>query len=227
VFQLVGALLPDSSTHLSFTLDQPLRVKDPRIRTVYVVLDRGAGIAPDTVDMDLQTVADGRDTTAVTVYGDCIVPRRDMDDIDRAEVSVVTPSNHLVFSTSVIRQDANPVVLRPFYQYVNDSAVVLGTTVRRLFVPDGEYLPSRENVRVHVRDSSGSVVWQSDEGLMFSTMITTVEPQEPGAMATVQLTWSGRTSSGRSVPTGNYVADIMIPARPFPYQTSLSFPWPR
>jgi hypothetical protein len=89
-----------------------------------------------------------------------------------------------------------------------------------------EYLPSTEDVRVIISDADGNTIWRSDAGLMFSTMIMKVEPQDRGSVAVVERRWNGLDAAGSTVPSGSYRADVIIPALPMSYQASVEFSWP-
>ncbi|MBU3741346.1 MAG: hypothetical protein FGM24_03560 [Candidatus Kapabacteria bacterium] len=228
VFAVRGMRLSDTTLRLSFATLPTLRTSDPVIRTVYAAVGAAQGFYSDTVDFQLTRKAVPSDSSAVTLIGEAIISVASATEFASpwVDVSVVTASDHVVFPQAVTMIDPSAVELSPFQHVTDDGGIELGAHVQRVWLPEQEYLPSSEDVRVTVFNASGTEVWNSGSGMAFLTMITSVQPQERGDVATVSRIWNGQTSSGTTVPKGTYTAEILIPAIPFPYRSTLDVQWP-
>lgn len=122
-------------------------------------------------------------------------------------------------------QDTSALTLMPFIRPSKESSVVIGVNAYRNRVVEGEYLPSSEDVRVVIR-SGFKTIWQSNQGMAFLTVIGPVRPESVGEVSTYTLDWDGTDADGLPISPGEYTADIIIPSRPAPYQTQITFTWP-
>lgn len=117
-----------------------------------------------------------------------------------------------------------PVTLEGSVENVTDtSAVFVALASRQRTIPD-EYFPSSEKLRVTLlRD--GAIVWSSVQGQFFAQAIYPVEPNLPGKVKRYELLWNGLDNNGKPLPPGDYTAQLMLPVRPYPYSTTIPFPW--
>ena len=228
MFAVRGMRLSDTTLRLSFTTLPTLRTSEPVIRTVYAAVGPEKGLYRDTVDFQLTRVTLPSDSAVAMLIGEAVMPVASAS--ERAnpwvDVSVVTASDHVVFTEPVTMVETSAVELSPFQHATDDDAIELGAYVQRVWLPEEEYLPSSEEVRVTVFDGSGNEVWNSGSGMAFLTMISSVKPQERGEVMVVSRVWNGTTLSGATVPSGTYTAEIRIPAVPFPYSATMDVQWP-
>lgn len=143
-----------------------------------------------------------------------------------ADVSVVTPAEHLIYRVHLEYEASDPMILEPFTQAMNDTTIELGAVARRVFVPPGEYLPSSETFRVIVSDTVGAVVFRSDFERNFLSIVTTVQPTQANQMQRYVLPWNGRDLQGQRIANGWYNVEMIIPAFPKPYRATISMEWP-
>lgn len=228
VFPVYGMWLPDSTLRLSFNAPRTLRTNDPLIRTMYLAVGSRRGTYTDTIDVQIPERTMSEATADETFDADVYVSglRGSVSEPPYVDVSMVTGSDHVTFESPVAMTDAVPVELRPYARSTAQGTVDIGAEVRRIYLTTEEYLPSTEDVRIMIADINGANVWRSDDGLMFSTMIMKVQPQDRGAVANVERRWNGRDSGGQAVPPGTYRATIIIPAIPQSYQASIDITWP-
>jgi hypothetical protein len=144
----------------------------------------------------------------------------------QADVSVVTTSNHIMFSQDIEVSDPVALDLYPSVELSTDSSVVFRCLARRVLIPHGEYLPSSEVFRIRVADEQGNLVWMSDHDMAFLAMVSLVQPQSPGRLHVYEMPWNGRMLNGRRIMPGRYVAEYIIPARPLEYRKLHTFTWP-
>lgn len=96
---------------------------------------------------------------------------------------------------------------------------------RRRNMPD-EYFPSSEQLRVTIVDRKGSLVWTSNEGLAFLTMIMPVEPMSRGSVYEYVTEWNGTGMSGEPLQAGRYNIQFLLPVKPSPYSESVDITLP-
>ncbi len=228
VFPVNGMWLPDSTLRLSFSAPRRLRTADPFIRTMYVAVGAKRAAYRDTVDIQVPLTDDPSTRQQDAFFGEAYIGglQRLQSTPPWVDVSLVTGSDHLTFECPVTMAESVPVELRPFARSTADGTIDIGAEVRRIYTMSDEYLPSTEDVRVIISDADGNTIWRSDAGLMFSTMIMKVEPQDRGSVAVVERRWNGLDAAGSTVPSGSYRADVIIPALPMSYQASVEFSWP-
>lgn len=227
VFPVVGMWLPDSTLRLSFLAPRKLRAADPLIRTIFIAVGSERGSYSDTVDVQVPLPDDAASKQPDEIFGEAYISglRRQQSTPPFVDVSLVTGSDHVTFECPVTLVASVPVELRPFARSTADGTIDIGAEVRRIYTTTDEYLPSTEDVRVIISDTAGNTVWRSDAGLMFSTMIMKVEPQDRGSIAVVDRRWNGRDATGSPAPAGRYRADVIIPSIPQSYQASIEFQW--
>lgn len=228
IFEVKGMRMADSSIRLFFTTNPRLRTKDPSIRTVMVAIGPSEDHMPDTTDFQMLPMGTPSEDDVVLVSGEAYMDSptiRSATDI-WIDVSVINSTDQLVFRQKVEFVPATPLELTPFATPAGAASIELGATVKRIYLPTNEYLPSAERFRIIVSDSSGAVVWRSDAGLSYSTIVLNVEPRHSGETDRQAITWNGKSLSGTIIPPGRYRADMSIPARPTPYTTSIEFSWP-
>ncbi len=233
IFDIKGVRLSDSTVQLSFMTSSSLRTSDRSIRYVDIYIGPDADHLDDSIMVN-PTMAGtpGTDETIIFIgegLWDTQAARASRSAV--AEVSVVTATDHLIFRTNIEYQKAEPLDVKPFATAVGgasgaESTIEVGLMAKRIYVPQGEYLPTSESFRVLISDGKGSVVWRSDAGLAFLSVVTLVEPQNANAIHRYVMPWDGRDLGGQMVPDGEYHADLIIPSRPKPYTASISFKWP-
>lgn len=92
--------------------------------------------------------------------------------------------------------------------------------------PEGEYLPSGENIRIEIENELGEQFWSSSAGKMFTQAITPVQPIRVGEFADYREYWDGRnTITGGRLTQGRYRVILTIPAKPKPYILREEFTW--
>lgn len=228
IFDIKGVRLSDSTVQLSFMTSSTLRTVDRSIRYVDIYIGPDKDHLDDSIMVN-PTMAGtpGTDETILFIgEGLWDTPAARASRSAVAKVSIVTATDHLIFETNIEYQKAEPIDLRPFATAVGDSAIDIGVMAKRIFVPQGEYLPTSESFRVLISDGKGGVIWRSDAGLAFLSVVTLVEPQNANAIHRYVMPWDGRDIGGQKVAEGEYHADCIIPARPKPYTASISFTWP-
>jgi len=132
-------------------------------------------------------------------------------------------SEPLVLSAFI--QRANTLGSRPGDPVQTSDLYVIGVDATRFRAVEGEYLPSSEDLRVIIRQGL-KIMWQSNSGMSYLTVITPVRPERPGEHSLYSLEWAGTDIYGMPLAPGEYTADIIIPAKPAPYQTQVTFTWP-
>lgn len=228
MFEIKAVKLSDSTVRLSFITDPMLRTTDPNIRWVE------AAIGPDERSLDDSVIfnigfagAPGVDAT-VHVIGDASWDTRTARASSSAvaDISVVTATTHLIFRVPLEYTEAVPMELTPFSLARADTLIEVGAMVKRIYVPPGEYLPSSETFRVVISDEKGYVVFRSDAGMAFLSVISSVEPQTPNQMQRYAVPWNGRDLRGNVVPDGKYLVELIIPAVPRSYSAKSELQWP-
>ena len=92
--------------------------------------------------------------------------------------------------------------------------------------PEGEYLPSGENIRIEIENELGEQFWSSSLGKMFTQAVAPVEPIRIGEFADYREYWDGQnTITGGRLPQGSYRVIVTIPAKPKPYILRENFTW--
>lgn len=228
ILTMKAVRLSDSTVRLSFVGPPALRSEGRAIRYVEVAVGPSKESMVDTLPFHTMVVGSPEANTVQNIIGEVTWDTRAAKQSTScwADVGVVTAQEHLIFLQHLNYEDAQPMELTPFTNAVSDTMIEVGVMARRIFVPPGEYLPSSENFRVVISDGKGRVVFRSDYGASFLTLITTVEPQTPNQVQRYALPWNGRDLEGSVVPDGAYRADVIIPAHPKPYVAFIEVPWP-
>jgi len=117
--------------------------------------------------------------------------------------------------------DTAALELSPSLTMNADGTYRFGLRVTRRRLVPGEYFPSSEQLRVTVYNGKGSLVWSSDHGMAFLSVVMPVEPELNGASHQYTLDWNARASDGSKAPSGRYRVQLMLPVRPAPYSCSL------
>ena len=124
------------------------------------------------------------------------------------------------------QSDTAALALIPSFQQNADSTIRFTVRAVRRRIVDSEYFPSSELVRIRIINRKGQIVWSSNDGLAFLTMIYPVEPQMVGGVHDYTLDWNGRTTSGDPVPSGTYTMEVTLPTKPLAYTTSFTISFP-
>lgn len=228
IFEVRGTRLPDSSVRLSFISEPRIRTEDPTIRWVEVAVRSSETSPSDTLVMNNTDVVVEGSRYGKLLIGSVVWEGNDAKTSQSAiaDVSVLTSSDHLVFTQPITYQPATPLELLPFTTRVSDSLLTIGVVAIRVFKPQGEYLPSSERLRLIISDQKGNVVWRSDAGMQFMTIVGQIEPTLEGRTEQYTSQWNGVDLQGNPVRPGTYDCEILIPARPTPYSVRTPVQWP-
>lgn len=227
IFHVRAFKLGDSTVQLSFVGPANLRTKEPSIRYVDVAIGTSADALSDTVTFAVEHIGDPNGAGAQTI-GNAVwdSPTAKASSSAVGDVTVLTASDHLVFRQIIEYSEAEALFLTPFATTTSDTTIEIGTLAKRIYVPPGEYLPSSENFRVIIVDSKGAVVWRSDAGMSFLSVVGNVEPRQTNQVQRYALTWNGRDLQQNVVEPGDYRVEFIIPARPKSYSTRSTLKWP-
>ena len=118
-----------------------------------------------------------------------------------------------------------PLELVPSVAMENDSTAVFSLTATRLAKVINEYIPTSEEFRVEVLSGKGNLVWSSNFGMNYLQVILQVKPEKIGETHKYTLEWNGQTNKGMPATPGNYTANLIIPARPNHYSSTIQFHW--
>jgi len=118
-----------------------------------------------------------------------------------------------------------PLELVPSVAMQNDSTAVFSLTATRLANVINEYIPTSEEFRVEILSGKGNLVWSSNFGMNYLQVILQVKPEKIGETHKYSLEWNGQTNKGVPAPPGNYTANLIIPARPKHYSSTIQFHW--
>jgi hypothetical protein len=175
----------------------------------------------DSIAMDINSSGAPHSSSSTIVR--CKLPTG----LDHAtlQIGLELGSIFTVYPAAFSSVDTSALTLVPFIQRADDSSYTLGVSARRNRVVEGEYLPSSEDLRITVRRGL-DVVWQSRTGLAFLTVVLPVRPENIGEQSVYSVEWSGTDTDGNPLPRGEYTAELMIPSRPAPYLTQMTFTWP-
>lgn len=179
----------------------------------------------DSIDLSIESSGPAKQASTVRLLGR--LPNLDNNGIDDTRLYVGIEQGTIIRIHPAVFavEDTNALTLVPFVQTGEESLASIGVNARRNRIVDGEYLPSSEDVRVVVR-SGFKVLWQSNNGMAFLTMIMPVRPETVREVARYSVAWDGTDNTGVPIPPGEYTADIVIPAKPAPYRTEITFTWP-
>lgn len=175
----------------------------------------------------MQTVSSGVSGTATSAVARCRIPESMVSTVSQAQLLIGFERGSIVkiHPAQFKSRDTSALSLTPFIRPGDESSVLIGVNATRNRIIEGEYLPSSEDVRVIIR-SGFKTIWKSNDGMAFLTVITPVRPESVGEISTYSLDWDGNDTQGQPLRPGEYTADIIIPSRPAPYQTQITFTWP-
>lgn len=226
-FTINAMRLADSSLKLTFVGPARLRTPDPIIRWVQTAIGTSENDLSETlVFTTAQSGAPGVDRTVHLVgYTTWSSKKAKTASTIVCDVSVQTSTDEVIFRQVIPITAARPISLEGFTQLTSDSTMDIGATVRRIFLPTGEFLPTAETIRVLISDENGQVIWRSDVGKVFQQRVGLVQPQRLDEVQRMAISWDGTDMQGLKVPTGKYTAEVIIPAKPTAYTTSFAFSW--
>jgi len=227
MFDLHATRLTDSSAQFRFVTASTLRADDNTIRYLDLAL-RTSNLPADSLLIFPTIARDESPNSPLYIIGEALweSPQLRTSSTVRADISVVTASDHIVFTQDVEVLDPVALDLYPSVRASNDTTIMFGCLARRVFVPRGEYLPSSEVFRVRVSDEQGQLIWSSDEDMAFLSLVSLVQPQTSGRLHVYEMPWNGVATNGRRIKPGTYTADLTIPSRPLEYGTRITFAWP-
>lgn len=214
------ALVPDTHKALLVTARVPAAGAGMTYSRALLLFKTPSGNR-DSITMDIES--SGAAHSSPTSIVRCRLPQ----ELDTASLQIALELGSIftVFPARISAEDTSALSLVPFIQRTDDSSYTLGVTAHRNRLIDGEYLPSSEDLRVTVRRGL-DVVWQSQTGLAFLTVVLPVRPEQIGEESAYTVEWNGTDVDGTPLPPGEYTAELVIPSRPAPYHTQLTFTWP-
>jgi len=118
-----------------------------------------------------------------------------------------------------------PLELIPSVAMQNDSTALFTVTATRLANVINEYIPTSEEFRVEILSGKGNLIWSSNFGMNYLQVILQVRPEKIGDTYKYSLEWNGQTNKGVPATPGNYTANLIIPARPNQYSSTIQFHW--
>ena len=220
--------------YTSETLTLLRDVKDSLLVTAHVP-PAGSGMTYSRALLFFATPSGSRDSIAMDINSSgaphssssTIVRCKLPTGLDHAtlQIGLELGSIFTVYPAAFSSVDTSALTLVPFIQRADDSSYTLGVSARRNRVVEGEYLPSSEDLRITVRRGL-DVVWQSQTGLAFLTVVLPVRPEHIGEQSVYSVDWNGTDTDGNPLPQGEYTAELTIPSRPAPYLTQMTFTWP-
>ena len=227
IFHVKAFKLSDSTVQLSFVGPANLRTKERSIRYVDIAIGISADAMNDTVTFAVEHTGNpgGGDAQSVgNAVWDTPTAKKSTSAV--GDISVLTASDHLVFRQNIEYSVTEALFLTPFATTTSDTTIEIGALAKRIYMPAGEYLPSSENFRVIIVDSKGTVVWRSDAGMSFLSVVGNVEPRQINKVQRYALSWNGRDLQRNVVESGDYRVDFIIPARPTSYSIRTTLHWP-
>jgi hypothetical protein len=126
-------------------------------------------------------------------------------------------------SKSAGNSSAEPLTLLPSVKEQKMEYITFAVKVVRNRIVEGEYLPSSEDLRIHITDSNGKTVWNSNHNMNYMMAIGDVKPKKVGDSHEYTLQWNKKDNDGKIMPSGIYNARLIIPAQPNNYSASLAF----
>ncbi|MDQ1266095.1 MAG: hypothetical protein QG635_1247 [Bacteroidota bacterium] len=123
----------------------------------------------------------------------------------------------------VTYKNSKPLILLPYIESKKADSINFSMYAIRHHEPDDEYLPSSEDFRLTIRSPKGKLIWVSNYGSDFLTVVGTIKPQNTGGYEKYSCLWNFRNNSGDISPQGLYNAELTIPAKPNNYFTQFEF----
>lgn len=193
-------------------------------RQVLLYVESSDGVKDSII---MQMVSSGVSSSSPSTFVRCRPPESVATRMDQSALAIGLEQGSIIkiHPAQFISQDTSALTLTPFIRLSKGTSVVIGVNAARKRVVEGEYLPSSEDVRVVIR-SGFKTIWQSNQGMAFLTVVSPVRPESPGEVSTYTIDWNGTDAHGQPLTPGEYTADIIIPSRPAPYQTQITFTWP-
>lgn len=227
MFDVYTTRITDSSAQLRFVTTTTLRADDNTIRYVDINIATSNG-SHDSLLVFPTIAREDSSNGGLYIIGEALweSPALRNGSSFTADISVVTASNHIIFSQNIDVREPVALDLYPSVSSSADSSVMFRVLARRVFVPHGEYLPSSEVFRIRVLDERGVIVWSSDTDMAFLALVSLVQPQTLGRLHIYEMPWNGRMLNGSRIKPGTYRAEFIIPSRPLEYSTSHDFTWP-
>lgn len=122
----------------------------------------------------------------------------------------------------LIKDDADVLDLYPIIKRNDNKSIDFGIfTVRNKLVD--EYIPNSETLRIEIINNRGKAIWNSGYGGNFMQVIYPVYPENIGDNYTYSSTWRFNKNNGNKVVPGKYTVNLIIPALPKPYFSTITF----
>lgn len=115
--------------------------------------------------------------------------------------------------------DTFAVKLLVSYRRNADSTITFTARALRQRAVEGEYFPSSEHLRLRLINGKGQIVWASNVGMAFLTMVSSVEPTVAGGFHDYTADWNGMADDGLPPPAGTYRLEVLLPVKPLAYAT--------
>lgn len=113
--------------------------------------------------------------------------------------------------------------LFPIYEKIDGDNYFFGLAVKRLQIPEKEFLPNSENFRIDISSLKGITLFSTNYNANYAQVIGKVLPAETGKCFLYSYIWNGKNNSSIRMPLGDYQIRYTIPAKPTPY--FISFPY--
>lgn len=184
--------------------------------------------------------APGRSETITTMIT-CTIPSANLRSFDSLGISArlddgdhnfsVTVKNASAYGPSGVTADPAPsdtaaVQLLVSYRRNPDSTFTFTARALRRRTVEGEYFPSSEHLRLRMINGKGQIVWSTNTGMAFLTMVSPVEPAAVGSVHDYEADWDGRDEDGQTLPGGSYRMEVVLPSKPVPYVTVVDLKLP-
>ncbi len=137
----------------------------------------------------------------------------------RYRVEAKTASDDSHFEANHDPADTSAVKLLVSYRRNADGTITFTARALRQRVVEGEYFPSSEHLRLRLINGKGQIVWASNAGMAFLTMISSVEPTVAGGFHDYTTDWNGLADDGLPPPASTYRLEVVLPVKPLAYTT--------
>lgn len=108
-------------------------------------------------------------------------------------------------------------------QIVDENFIKFILTATRKKLIENEYMPNSENFRIEIFDDEMNLIFNSDFEHHFLMVISDVKPVKIGETEEYQHLWNMKGNDGKRIKKGKYTANLIIPAMPNVYTTSVEF----
>lgn len=133
-------------------------------------------------------------------------------------------SSQLINSDWHITNDST-LALKPEIKVINDSLILFSLHSKRLKENESSYFPTSQDFLVEIYTEKNNLLWKSDKDMNYLQVITPIEPTQIGDLYTYSIEWDGIMDNGKKLPKGDYIVNLILPARPMQYPITTNFKW--